>query len=86
MAVAAAPPPPSPLTLADAGNITGRRADAPESTLGGETTCIVCFAEPKTHAAVPCGHQSVCGACSAKMDMCPYCRAPAETWMRVRVV
>ena len=28
----------------------------PESTIGGETTCIVCMARPKSHIAVPCGH------------------------------
>ena len=73
------------LTLADAGDITGRN-DVPESTIGGETTCIVCMAEPKSHIAVPCGHQSVCGTCSAQLKSCPYCRAKVEMWMLARVV
>ena len=43
-----------PLTLADVGNITGRVHDeAPESTIGGQTTCIVCMVGPKSHLAVP---------------------------------
>ena len=37
-----APPHPEILSLAAATFDTGRR-DAPESTIGGETTCIVCF-------------------------------------------
>ena len=82
------PPPeaPAPLTLAEVGNITGHQADVPESTVGGDTTCIVCFAEPKTHLATPCGHQCVCEKCAAQMDECPYCRASVEKWIKVHVV
>lgn len=57
-----------------------------ESTVGGETTCIVCFTNPKTHIAAPCAHQSVCETCASKMHKCPYCRAPVSQWMRVRIV
>ena len=39
------------LALADAGDIIGR-APLPESTIGGETTCIVCMARPKSTS--PC--------------------------------
>ena len=86
---AAAPPPAAaqPLivtSLADAQLDTGR-PEAPESTIGGQTTCIVCFTNPKSHAAVPCGHQCACGACSAQMKECPVCRSPALMWMHVRV-
>ena len=80
-----APPHPEILSLAAATFDTGRR-DAPESTIGGETTCIVCFTRPKTHAALPCVHQCVCGPCSARLRACPYCRTPAERWWHVRVV
>mmetsp|Transcript_7119 Transcript_7119/g.20907 ORF Transcript_7119/g.20907 Transcript_7119/m.20907 type:complete len:452 (+) Transcript_7119:962-2317(+) len=80
-----APPDPEILSLAAATFDTGRR-DAPESTIGGETTCIVCFTRPKTHAALPCGHQCVCAPCSARLRACPYCRTPAERWWHVRVV
>ena len=73
------------LTLADVGNITGRN-DVPESTIGGETTCIVCMARPKTHLAVPCAHQCACGTCAARLQLCPYCRAPVQAWLEVRVV
>lgn len=73
-----------PLTLADVGNITGRE-DAPPSTIGGQTTCIVCFTNPKTHLAVPCGHQCACSDCAAKMKRCPYCNGEAAMWIEVRV-
>ena len=74
------------LTLADVGNLTGHN-DAPESTIGGQTTCIVCMVGAKTHAAVPCGHQSVCASCADKIiKKCPYCREPVLMWMPVRVV
>ena len=71
-------------SLADAQFDTGRPG-APESTIGGQMTCIVCFINPKSHAAVPCGHQCACGDCSAQMKECPVCRTPAQMWMHVRV-
>jgi hypothetical protein len=73
------------LTLAEAGDITGR-IPVPESTIGGETTCIVCMAHPKSHIAVPCGHLCVCGICAERMQDCPYCRASVQQWMHARVV
>jgi len=79
-------PPPAAVSLADAVFDTGRREEAPESTMGGETTCIVCFTNPKTHVAVPCSHRCACGPCSAKMTLCPYCREPVMMWMVPREV
>tara|TARA_B100000795_G_scaffold82870_1_gene60079 strand:- start:116 stop:697 length:582 start_codon:yes stop_codon:yes gene_type:complete len=72
------------MSLTDALFDTGRR-EFPESTIGGQTTCIVCFVNLKSHAAVPCGHQCACDACSAQMRECPVCRNPAREWIRVRV-
>ncbi|EOD04950.1 hypothetical protein EMIHUDRAFT_220382 [Emiliania huxleyi CCMP1516] len=63
------------VSLADAGLDTGRPV-APESTMGGETSCIICFERPKSHLAVPCSHLCVCGPCSELMQECPYCREP----------
>ncbi|EOD27493.1 hypothetical protein EMIHUDRAFT_235706 [Emiliania huxleyi CCMP1516] len=77
--------PSAAVSLADAGLDTGRPA-APESTMGGETTCIVCFARGKSHAAVPCGHLCACGPCSELMQECPYCRELVMMWMVPRPV
>eukprot|EP00964_Phaeocystis_antarctica_P009681 scaffold5276_cov55-Phaeocystis_antarctica.AAC.2 len=77
-------PPVTVTSLADAQFDTGR-PEAPESTIGGQTTCTVCFANPKSHVAVPCGHQCACGDCSAKMKECPICRSAVHMWMHVRV-
>ena len=85
MAVPAAGDVAHTLDLADAGDIINRN-DMPESTIGGQTTCIVCMIGLKSHIAVPCGHQSVCANCSAKMQLCPYCREPVQLWMQARVV
>ena len=85
---AIAPPsePPVTVSLADARFDTGRPLAPPDSSHGGETTCIVCFSQPKTHAAVPCGHRCACGPCSAKMSLCPYCRGTVMMWMETRDV
>jgi len=77
--------PPATVSLADASFDTGRSA-VPESTIGGETTCIVCFTRPKSHLAFPCGHQCACGTCAKRMQQCPYCRTPVTQWLEVRVV
>ena len=76
--------PPTAVSLADVSFDTGRPA-VPESTLGGETTCIVCFTRPKSHVAAPCGHLCACGSCSDKMQQCPICREPVLMWMQMRV-
>ncbi|EOD28973.1 hypothetical protein EMIHUDRAFT_234335 [Emiliania huxleyi CCMP1516] len=76
---------PLAVSLADAGLDTGRPA-APESTMGGETSCIICFERPKSHLAVPCSHLCVCRPCSALMRECPYCREPVMMWLAPRPV
>lgn len=59
---------------------------APESTVGGDTTCIICMTNPKTHIAAPCGHQCACNICCAKMEKCPYCCEPVIMWVKQRLV
>ena len=78
------PPPAAVMSLADAQFSTGR-PEAPESTIGGQSTCIICFTNPKSHVAVPCGHQCACDHCSAQMQECPVCRRPVQTWVHVHV-
>ncbi|EOD22843.1 hypothetical protein EMIHUDRAFT_195240 [Emiliania huxleyi CCMP1516] len=71
------------ISLADANFETGR--PPAESTIGGQTTCIICFTNPKSHLATPCGHQCACGRCSARLEKCPICRAPVTGWFEVHV-
>ena len=78
------PPAAVVVSLADATFDTGRPA-VPESTLGGETTCIICFTRPKSHVAIPCGHLCACSSCSARMEQCPICRERVLTWTLLRV-
>ena len=66
--------------LADANFETGRPA-VPESTLGGESTCIICFTRPKSHVAAPCLHLCACDNCSARMEKCPVCRSDVVVWI-----
>ena len=76
-------PTPAVVSLADA-HFEARRPDAPESTVGGETTCIICFSDLKSHLAYPCGHRCACAGCAAQMTQCPVCREPVVTWVHVR--
>ena len=87
-----APPPTSPATPVALASLAGTSLSTPqlaESTLGGMTSCLICFGDAKSHAAVPCGHQILCAECAAKMAPnapCPSCRQPVAMWIHVRVL
>lgn len=83
MVESTAPPEAVPPTLAD---LVISTDNAPESSIGGETTCIICMMHPKTHLAAPCGHLCACSICSTKLKACPYCREPAIMWIMQRIV
>ena len=59
------------------------------STLGGGTTCSICFMGTKSHVAVPCGHQFACGDCAdvlmKKGEPCPMCRGAISVFIQVHV-
>ena len=64
------------------------RGVLPESTVGGTTTCSLCFVGDKDHLAVPCGHLCACMSCARDLEgtsaPCPICRQCVNTWVRVR--
>jgi hypothetical protein len=42
---------------------------------------------PKSHLAVPCGHQLAGERCTANMNDLPaYCRTPVQLWVMQRLV
>jgi hypothetical protein len=61
-----------------------RQPSPPASTIAEAVQCIVCMAMERTHVAVPCGHQSMCGGCCTNITQCPICRAYA-TFIRLIV-
>ena len=60
------------------------------STNSDRDLCILCMSLPKTHLAVPCGHELVCDTCigmlKATADHCPYCRQEVTCWVKRRLV
>lgn len=73
-------------TLPEATEPTVADNEEVESSLGGQSTCIVCFSGAKTHVAIPCAHQIACQTCSEKLTKCPYCRADVSMWLCPRIV
>ena len=74
-------------TVANVSNLTKQvHDDIPESSVGEDSTCIVCMVDSKSHLAVPCGHQLACKECSTKLNICPICRESVQQWIMVRVV
>ena len=45
--------------------------------------CFVCCNNPKEAAFVPCGHQLACIDCSKKCKVCPVCRVPVQSSIKV---
>ena len=76
-----------PLSLATLATLDLRTRDIDESTMGGGTTCTVCFEGAKTHLAVPCGHQCACERCAGLLagKECPICRTHVQQWLKVHV-
>ena len=54
-----------------------------------EVQCVVCMDERKQHVLMPCMHMCVCEACAQRLlevqttPLCPVCRTPVESTMRV---
>ncbi|GAB5362933.1 hypothetical protein AAMO2058_000840900 [Amorphochlora amoebiformis] len=54
---------------------TRNEALKPFDTEEGLKSCIVCMAQPRKVAFVPCGHYVACGDCSRRLNQqCPICR------------
>jgi hypothetical protein len=56
-----------------------------------ESQCVLCLDAPKDHIIIPCGHQCVCEACAEKLKearhpLCPFCRTPIHSTVKVFVV
>ena len=51
--------------------------------------CVVCCEAERSHALIPCGHLSLCEACSGMLllgtrePLCPLCRTPCKQALRV---
>ena len=43
-----------------------------------EPICVICMDEPRTHAAIPCGHRHYCGTCIKKLTICAMCQQPIQ--------
>ncbi len=48
--------------------------------------CNICFTEPKDCILEPCRHFVACRRCCYKLDKCPVCRAPIETYVSLFIV
>lgn len=47
--------------------------------------CIICFADEKRLACIPCGHFAACVPCSHSLRTCPVCRREIEAFVRVYI-
>ena len=56
-------------------------ADVPST--GDGFLCVICIDAPKTRACVPCGHICVCERCAVPLKLCPICRSPFDSIMRI---
>jgi len=84
------------LRLSRAAEVEGEEAAAAaaaaaalqEDRDGDSVLCVVCMDAPSTHAFVPCGHRSVCQACSITVfglfqQLCPVCRCASTQVIKI---
>lgn len=48
-----------------------------------QAECMICREAERTSALVPCGHNIACHACASEQRICPICRAPVESVLRI---
>jgi hypothetical protein len=48
---------------------------------GDDLDCIVCCAELKNTVLLPCRHLCCCSTCLSRLDKCPICRSPVESYV-----
>ena len=59
-------------------------------TQEGSSECVVCLAEKKEVAIIPCRHVCLCTKCAElittqQSSNCPMCRGPVQSYMRLQV-
>lgn len=52
--------------------------------VAGEQLCVVCQYYPLSRALLPCRHTCVCSVCFEKLDRCPMCRSPFNSYFTIR--
>jgi len=53
-------------------------------SVAGEQLCVVCQYFPLSRALLPCRHTCVCASCFAKLESCPMCRSPINSYFCIR--
>lgn len=70
------------LYLATGNPLTYEEDDRP--VVVGEQLCVVCQFFPLSRALLPCRHTCVCASCFAKLESCPMCRSPINSYFCIR--
>lgn len=52
--------------------------------VAGEQLCVVCQYYPLSRALLPCRHTCICSVCFEKLDRCPMCRSPFNSYFTIR--
>lgn len=67
-----------------ANSATCDRDDVSVWAVAGEQLCVVCQYYPLSRALLPCRHTCVCSVCFEKLDRCPMCRSPFNSYFTIR--
>ena len=74
----------APSSAASRGKMRLRDAALADQALD-ETICIICMEEPRSMAAIKCGHRHVCSTCVTDnaLDYCPTCMTPTPFFIQI---
>jgi hypothetical protein len=56
------------------------KAESPDVDSG---ICVWCLEQHSQVAIVPCGHKCLCAQCKSKVSVCPICRGPVTSTLRI---
>ncbi|XP_067858024.1 RING finger and SPRY domain-containing protein 1-like isoform X2 [Heptranchias perlo] len=48
-----------------------------------ENSCILCCSDPVNTELRPCGHREICMSCALQLEICPMCRSPIKSRIRI---
>ncbi|CAF4275534.1 unnamed protein product, partial [Adineta steineri] len=61
------------------------KMNSEDSSSSSSNLCVLCLAEEKRLACIPCGHLATCVSCGHSLRTCPICRREINAFVRIYI-